>query len=155
MLTTWSTNSTVQADPLRPVRGIQFKQIQYVRSERVPDVSLEIAILRSFRGYTSGAGDALNRYYYSKVDLNDDSQPDALVYLVGPYFCNPSGCPLLIFQSVNLDYRLIGKDLDYAFVRFGQDRYSLGSKVPAKALITGKAVADNVAPENGIVLKPL
>ncbi|MBC8123200.1 MAG: hypothetical protein H7Y22_15355 [Gemmatimonadaceae bacterium] len=177
------TATTVQADSLRPVRGIQFKQIQYVRSERVPDVVLEIAILKSFRGYTTGAGDALNRYYYSKVDLNDDSRPDALVYLVGPFFCSPSGCPLLIFQSAGQDYKLIGnlpntrqpivvteqktngwrdlikptaggKDLDYAFVRFGQDRYSLGSKVLANSLITGKAVANNIAPENGIVLKP-
>jgi hypothetical protein len=49
------------------------------------------------------------RYYYNRVDLNDDGQSELVVYFVGSYTCGSGGCTTLIFTPTGQDYRLVSK----------------------------------------------
>jgi uncharacterized protein YecT (DUF1311 family) len=49
------------------------------------------------------------RYFYNKIDLNDDNKPEVLVHVVGPTFCGTGGCTTLIFKSVGQNYQLVSE----------------------------------------------
>ena len=49
------------------------------------------------------------RYYYNRVDLDDDGTPEAIVYLVGSYTCGTGGCTAVIFTPTGQDYRLVSR----------------------------------------------
>jgi hypothetical protein len=70
----------------------RFKRVSYLRSETRRNLALERAILRSLPSYSeeiwrihesdpSVVPSYLVRYFYNRVDLNDDGRPETLVWL--------------------------------------------------------------------------
>jgi hypothetical protein len=90
---------------LPSLRGINFK-VQYILSETVPDDQLSSAIKKASDYQSSNIGDP-PRYYYNKVDLNDDGQSEVIVYPFGMGFCGSGGCQTYIFQTEGDNYRPI------------------------------------------------
>ena len=80
---------------------------QLLKVEERADRALERAIVKNLPGYQPETPDQYVRYYYTRVDLNGDGQPEALVYLVGQYVCGSGGCNLQIYQAVGKEYRLV------------------------------------------------
>lgn len=103
---TWDTLSkillAVAHQNLPVVRSIDLSQIWYVLSENSQDLALERAIVRSLGGETK-----FTRYYYNRVDLNDDGKHEVIVYLVTSDSNNTQEYPILIFQPEGKGYRLI------------------------------------------------
>lgn len=98
--------------PLKSVRGITFKQVQFLPAASQPLPALETAMRQAFPDYVSQARTDpkyVATYYYSLIDLNGDGKAEAIVYPLGPYFCGSGGCTLMIFQPVKSGYRLIGQ----------------------------------------------
>jgi hypothetical protein len=76
-----------------------------VSSEKIRNAKLETAI---FSAVANGdAADRGTRYYYNRVDLNDDKKPEVLVYVFGGVTCGTGGCSVLLFQKVKDKYKLI------------------------------------------------
>ena len=87
-------------------------KLRRVFSEKAPEELLEHAILETLPDYTGQNMDgeeSLARYYYNRVDLNGDGQPEVLVYLVGSYICGTGGCNLLVFRELQDSYQLISE----------------------------------------------
>ena len=81
-----------------------------VRSETARNAKLEAAINFALNGgveESGGTDDEEIRYFYNKVDLNGDKQPEVLVYLFGRTMCGTGGCTALVFQSVKGKYKLV------------------------------------------------
>jgi hypothetical protein len=115
-LTIFSTllplSAQAELRPLKSVRGITFKQVQFVAPERKPLPALETAMRQAvpdYVNYIKTNPQSPARYYYNLVDLNGDGKPEAIVYPLGSYFCGTGGCTLMIFQPINKTYKLIGK----------------------------------------------
>jgi len=100
-----------EAEPLPAVRGVKVGNIQYRNSETAPNPKLEQAVLRSMPDYSKvvSSPNEYVRYYYNRVDLNDDGQSELVVYFVGSYTCGSGGCTTLIFTPTGQDYRLVSK----------------------------------------------
>ena len=49
------------------------------------------------------------RYYYNKVDLNEDGNTEVFAYLVGSPVCGTGGCSAAIFKQANEKYTLVSK----------------------------------------------
>jgi hypothetical protein len=49
------------------------------------------------------------RYFYNKIDLNNDKIPEIFVYLLGPYFGGTGGQGAAIFKIENGNYKLTDK----------------------------------------------
>lgn len=79
--------------------------LQRVYSEKTRDQKLETAIISAAR--IGDNEDKETRYYYNRVDLNNDKQPEVLVYIFGRSNCGTSGCGALLFQKVRGKYNLI------------------------------------------------
>ena len=88
-------------------QSTQSLEIQPLKTEVLPDRSLERAILKTLPAYKPASEDEYTRYYYTRVDLDGDGQPEVMVYLVGQYVCGSGGCNLQIFRAVGKDYRLV------------------------------------------------
>lgn len=87
-------------------RGIDFSKIKYMPSETKRDIQLEKAIVKAF----DLSQDENNiRYYYNKVDLNDDGKAEIFVYIVGSYVCGTGGCSAAILKNVDEEYILLSK----------------------------------------------
>lgn len=86
--------------------GIDFSSIKYISSETEKDMHLEQALVKSF-DLVQDQGNV--RYYYNKVDLNEDGKPEVFVYLVGSSVCGTGGCSGAIFKKENEDYILLSK----------------------------------------------
>jgi hypothetical protein len=76
------------------------------------DAELEAAIRATDPNYNVkaiGADDGAQkaRYAAARVDLNGDGNPEAFVYLMGPYFCGSGGCNLLVFSQGMDGYTLL------------------------------------------------
>ncbi|WP_345240528.1 tetratricopeptide repeat protein [Pontibacillus salipaludis] len=82
---------------------IDLSSIQYMTSEKERDPQLEKALIKEFEYTDEGKA----RYYYNKVDLDGDGEPETFVYLVGPYFCGTGGCSAAIFKEQDGDYSLL------------------------------------------------
>lgn len=75
-----------------------------------PDPVLESAILDASPDYTpemAALGPGPSRYVYNRVDLDDDSEPEVVVYLLGSFFCGSGGCTMLLLDDAASDYRLV------------------------------------------------
>lgn len=83
--------------------GIDLSNIKYISSETKRDEKLEEAIIKAFN-LNDNKEDA--RYYYNKVDLNDDGKMEVFVYLVGPFVCGTGGCTGGIFKKENGEYSI-------------------------------------------------
>jgi hypothetical protein len=97
---------------LRPVQGIQFSSVQYLKAATQRDPKLEQAIrqvIPSYQAPASDTGERPVRYYYNRVDLNGDGSPEVVVYLGGAYTCGSGGCTALIFQTKGRNYGLVSQ----------------------------------------------
>lgn len=80
--------------------------IDYVYSETERDIKLERALVKEL----ALEKDEDNvRYYYNKVDLNEDGKPEIFAYLVGSPVCGTGGCSAVIFKQENEQYTVLSK----------------------------------------------
>ncbi|KAJ50129.1 hypothetical protein BD780_004236 [Clostridium tetanomorphum] len=91
---------------LKSVDNIDLSEIQYFISEQTRDSRLEEAIAKV---YNLQKGKDKFRYYFNRVQLNDNIEPETFVYLVGPQFCGTGGCSAAIFKCENGEYKLLSK----------------------------------------------
>ena len=49
------------------------------------------------------------KYRAVEIDLNGDNKKDALVFLVGSYWCGTGGCNMVIFEGVEEGFRLVSE----------------------------------------------
>jgi len=82
---------------------IDVSTIKYIPSETEKDIYLEQALVKAFD--LEQDLDKV-RYYYNKVDLNEDANPEIFVYLVGPSICRTGGCSAAVFKKENKEYTL-------------------------------------------------
>lgn len=88
-----------------PQTNVNPRILSRISSEKIRDVKLETAI---FSAVANGdAADRGTRYYYNRVDLNDDKKPEVLVYVFGGVTCGTGGCSVLLFQKLIGRYKLI------------------------------------------------
>jgi len=71
-------------------------------SDAVPRSALEQQL--EFR-YRDVSGEI--RYFAKAVDLNDDRQPEVIVYVAGPTVCGTGGCDTLVFTPEDDGLRLV------------------------------------------------
>jgi hypothetical protein len=74
-------------------------------AEKQKDPALEAAL----KQLSGGSFEGTDTYYYNRVDLNQDGNPELLVLLEGPGVCGSGGCPLFVLGHDNNRYRLITK----------------------------------------------
>ncbi len=86
--------------------GIDFSQVKYIPSETEKDQKLEDAFAEV---YDLKRGEDQIRYYYNRIDLDGDDQPETFVFLVGSSVCGTGGCSGLIFKSQDDDYELVSR----------------------------------------------
>lgn len=79
------------------------KILRRVHSEKIREIKLEKAVY----AIIGDSEDEETRYYYNRVDLNDDNTPEVLVYISGRSICGTSGCHALLFRKVKGKYELI------------------------------------------------
>lgn len=85
---------------------IDFSSVKYYCSENIRDKKLEKAIMDSL-GLEEYKDDI--RYYYNRIDINDDNKPEVFVYLTGIPVCGTGGCTAAIFSEDEDRYRLLSK----------------------------------------------
>lgn len=85
----------------RTLQERDLSEITYLKSETKKDTALEDMFSKEF-GLTKGT-DSI-RYYYNKIDLNNDQIPEIFVYLVGPTVCGTGGCSGLLLEEKNGEY---------------------------------------------------
>ena len=73
-----------------------LSEVTYIKSETKRDINLEEVFAKEFE--LKKGVDAI-RYFYNKVDLNDDQIPETFVYLVGPSVCGTGGCSALLLEE--------------------------------------------------------
>ncbi|MDP4549372.1 hypothetical protein Q9251_00590 [Alkalihalobacillus macyae] len=79
----------------------ELSEVTYFKSETKKDATLEEALAKEF---DLKKGTDSIRYYYNKVDLNDDQTPETFVYLVGPMVCGTGGCSALLLEENDEGY---------------------------------------------------
>lgn len=86
--------------------GIDLSSIEYICSETQRDIKLENALIKEFEldRYQDNV-----RYYYNKVDLNEDGKPEIFVYLVGFPVCGTGGCSGAIYKQEDEEYSLLSR----------------------------------------------
>jgi hypothetical protein len=87
--------------PVKAEQEANLSEVTYLKSETKKDAALEKVFAKEF-GLTKGT-DSI-RYYYNKIDLNNDQIPETFVYLVGPMVCGTGGCSGLLLEEKNGDY---------------------------------------------------
>jgi len=99
------------APPLSAQRGPKPLVTGQVRPEAARDAALEAAIKDpdgdGRPDNHDPEGTFWTRYYYNRVDLNGDGEPEVLVYLFGPYMCGSGGCNTLVFRRGGGGYKLV------------------------------------------------
>ncbi len=95
-------HGTVYANPYE----ICLSSLENIPSEIKKDILLEQAIINEF--HLEEYDDNI-RYYYNKVDLNDDGNPEIFVYLVGSSVCGTGGCSGAIFKQEDKEYKLLSR----------------------------------------------
>lgn len=87
-------------------QGIDFSKVNYLSSETKRDILLEKALIKEF----NLEQDLDNiKYYYNKVDLNDDGTYEIFAFLVGPYVCGTGGCSAVIFKQDDGEYKVLSQ----------------------------------------------
>ncbi|MCA1318500.1 hypothetical protein LC085_01160 [Bacillus tianshenii] len=85
---------------------IDLKDVTFIESETARDIELEEAFSKIL---DLKPGEDKVRYYYNRIDLNNDKEPETFVYLTGPYVCGTGGCSALIFQQKEGKYNLVSQ----------------------------------------------
>lgn len=102
----WSTTNYVESgEKLEPI-DIDLDSIRYIYSETERDMKLEKALVKVF---DLKQDENKVRYYYNKVDLNEDGNPEIFAYLVGLPVCGTGGCSAAIFKQENEKYTLLSR----------------------------------------------
>ncbi|MBU5485930.1 hypothetical protein KQI86_16535 [Clostridium sp. MSJ-11] len=91
---------------LKSIDNIDLSGIQYFISEKNRDPRLEEAIAKA---YNLEKGKDKFKYYFNRVQLNNDMEPETFVYLVGPKFSGEDGCSAAIFSCENGEYKLLSR----------------------------------------------
>lgn len=76
----------------------------------VPSPPAEDSLKRFLQDYVRTASlhdDKTPRYIAAFVDLNGDGKNEAIVYLVGRWWCGSGGCPTLILASKGSSYSVV------------------------------------------------
>ncbi|NJL61851.1 MAG: hypothetical protein HC903_08475 [Methylacidiphilales bacterium] len=73
-------------EPLPSIRGIDMKNVESINSDTKRDAEIDRAI-RAQLGEVSKTV----RYYYNRVDLNGDRNPEIIAYVVSKHVCGKSG----------------------------------------------------------------
>ena len=103
ILISLATGNTVGARQMVRPAGLRR-----VRPATTRDPRLEAAIVSAlYDGDESSAKRDNVRYYYNRVDLNADGQPEVLVYLFGATWCGSAGCAALVFQHDHGKYAMV------------------------------------------------
>ncbi|MEG0772094.1 hypothetical protein [Clostridium sp.] len=86
--------------------SIDISDVKPIYSETERDINLEEAIRKEYVLNEKGI-----RYYYNKVDLNDDGVPEIFAYLVGSSVCCKitGACQAAIFKVEHGQYKLLSK----------------------------------------------
>lgn len=85
---------------------MEFSAINYIPSETKRDIFLEKALIKEF-DLEQGLDNT--RYYYNKVDLNDDGISEIFAFVVGSFVCGTGGCSAVIFKHENGEYKLLSR----------------------------------------------
>lgn len=93
----YATNQMEESTQLERDLG----EVTYLKSETKKDAALEEAFAKEF---DLKKGTDSIRYFYNKVDLNDDQTPETFVYLVGPMVCGTGGCSALLLGENDEGY---------------------------------------------------
>ena len=86
--------------------NIDFSKIKYIKSETKKDKKLEDAFAKVYN--LKRDVDEV-RYYYNRIDLNGDGEPETFVLLVGSSVCGTGGCSALIFAAKDNSYKLVSR----------------------------------------------
>ncbi|MGD6830743.1 hypothetical protein ACQCT5_01180 [Sutcliffiella halmapala] len=87
-------------------RQVDLNGVTFIESETERDIELEKAFSKVL---DIKPGENKVRYYYNRIDLNNDKVPETFVYLTGPYVCGTGGCSALIFQHIDGKYNLVSQ----------------------------------------------
>ena len=82
-----------------------FSQTGTTLSELQSEEELRSFLQRYVR--ENGVTDSSTRYRVAFVDLNDDGKKEAIVYLMGRWWCGSGGCPTLVLTPEASSYRLV------------------------------------------------
>lgn len=77
--------------------------------DRLPRAPDERAALALAGFLESRASSETPRHRDAHVDLDGDGRKDVLMLLDDPYWCDPAGCTLLVFQAGEEAFRLVGE----------------------------------------------
>lgn len=91
----------------RPRGGVAPVATRAVPCEKKGEVAIERSIARSFDRDSSNLEGT--QYFYNRVDLNGDGEPEVLAYLRGPRTCSSNGCLLLVLQRDGNRYAVISR----------------------------------------------
>ena len=93
-------------EPFSNEYEIDFSSIKYICSLTEKDMKLEKAIKKEF---DISSNEENIRYYYNKVDLNEDGIPEVFAFLVGPFVCGTGGCSAAIFIEEDGEYKTLSR----------------------------------------------
>jgi len=66
--------------------------------------------LKTFlQSYLKEAPDTSTRFLSARFDLNEDAKPETIVYLTGPSWCGSGGCLMLVLESANSSFKVVGR----------------------------------------------
>ena len=106
-MTLKSTVSVVAAAGLLSfVSGCQSGVRQEVVAPVAPPQDSVRTFLQDFLAPRS-PGDETMTFFDADVDVDEDGNPETLVYLMGNQFCGSGGCTLLVLSSDDASFRLI------------------------------------------------
>jgi hypothetical protein len=91
----------------RPRSGIAPVAMRTVPCEKRGEVSIERSIARSFGSDSNNLEGT--QYFYNRVDLNGDGEPEVLAYLRGPLTCSSNGCLLLVLEKGENRYAVVSR----------------------------------------------
>ena len=110
-------NATSESSAQSAPKWARFERVRYIRSETKRNPALEKAILKSLPSYReevrriqeydpSVVLTYLVRYFYNRVDLNDDGKQETIVWLHSATVGGSSGYTAQIYRSGKEGYRL-------------------------------------------------
>src|SRR5262245_17172001 len=90
---------------------IMFGCLAQSKRPPAPSIAASEDKLRSFlQKYVIASGlpnDTATAYFDAFIDLNRDGQKEAIVYLVGRWWCGSGGCPTLVLTPTASSYRIV------------------------------------------------
>lgn len=89
------------------IKQLPHTNVEYHTVPTSPrDPSVEIAIKQEFQVPEDDPSPL--KYYYNKVDLNGDNQPEIVGYINHHFWCGSAGCSVFILEKKGKDYQFIG-----------------------------------------------